>query len=326
MNAAMRTGLWAVADAGLFHLDVTAEIAKAELRLVEEHLNCIAVNPTEGGRIYVGMRAGGVLRSPDYGNTWRDLHLPETDVYALAVAPLDGCLYAGTEPSKLFKSTDDGETWREMAALRQLPSAPSWSFPPRPWTSHVRWIAPNPADADLLLVGIELGGVMRSSDGGESWEDHRPGAQKDCHALAWHPVETQRAYEAGGGGTAWSRDGGATWTPADEGRDQHYTWALAVDPEDPDRWFVSASSGPGRAHSNGDAQAFIHRWEGKGPWQKTGREPLSSMPYALCFTRDRLFAGLRDGRLLASDDRGETWVRIRVEGPPLAGLRTLNAA
>src|SRR5439155_24770714 len=93
-------------------------------------------------------------------------------------------------------------------ALLELPSRPTWSFPPRPWTSHVRWIAPNPHDADVLLVGIELGGLMRSVDGGTSWEDHRPGAQRDVHSLAWHPRVRGRAYEAGGGGAAWSDDGG----------------------------------------------------------------------------------------------------------------------
>jgi hypothetical protein len=53
---------------------------------------------------------------------------------------------------------------RELVALLELPSRPSWSFPPRPWTSHVRWIAPSPHDADLLLIGIELGGLMRSTE------------------------------------------------------------------------------------------------------------------------------------------------------------------
>ena len=77
----------------------------------------------------------------------------------------------------LFVSRDRGERWTELASLREIPSAPTWSFPPRPWTSHVRWIAPSPHDAALLLVGIELGGVMRSEDGGETWSDHRPGAQ-----------------------------------------------------------------------------------------------------------------------------------------------------
>src|SRR5919197_517626 len=104
----------------------------------------------------------------------------------------------------LFRSRDSGETWVELEALRRLPSAPTWSFPPRPWTSHVRWVAPCPHDPGLLLVGIELGGLMRSEDGGRTWSDHRPGAQRDVHALAWHPSAPGRAYEAGGGGAAFA--------------------------------------------------------------------------------------------------------------------------
>ena len=101
----------------------------------------------------------------------------------------------------------DGVDVRQLQPdLLELPSHPSWSFPPRPWTSHVRWIAPSPHDADLVLVGIELGGLMRSTDAGESWEYHRPGAQRDVHSLAWHPTAAGRAYEAAGGWTAWSED------------------------------------------------------------------------------------------------------------------------
>src|SRR6266566_1698969 len=111
---------------------------------------------------------------------------------------------------------------------------PGKNCQPRPWTSHVRWIACNPHDAALLIVGIELGGLMYSSDGGQTWSDHRPNAQRDVHALTWHPTAQGRAYEAGGGGTAWSKDGGQTWQRIDTGRDRHYTWGLAVDPDDPD--------------------------------------------------------------------------------------------
>ena len=99
--------------------------------------------------------------------------LPEQGVFSLAVSAADGAVYAGCEPSRLFRSDDGGDSWRALDALLEPP--PARSFPPRPWTSHVRWIAPNPHNADLLLVGIELGGLMRSTDGGESWQDHRPG-------------------------------------------------------------------------------------------------------------------------------------------------------
>ena len=131
------------------------------------------------------------------GRSWVDCELPEPAVFSLAVSAADGAVYAGTEPSRLFRSDDRGGSWRELEALLELPSQPSWSFPPRPWTSHVRWIAPSPHDGDLLLVGIELGGLMRSSDGGQSWQDHRPGAQRDVHSLAWHPQRTGARLRGG---------------------------------------------------------------------------------------------------------------------------------
>src|SRR5919204_2294093 len=146
--------------------------------------------------IYAGLREGGVRRTLDAGRSWLDCALPEPGVFSLAVSAADGAIYVGTEPSRLFRSDDRGESWRELDALLELPSRPHWSFPPRPWTSHVRWIAPSPHDAHLLLVGIELGGLMRSTDGGETWQDHRPGAQPDVHSLAWHPSVPGRAYEA----------------------------------------------------------------------------------------------------------------------------------
>ena len=158
---------------------------------------------------------------------------------------------------------------------------------------------------------------MRTSDGGKTWEDHRPGAQRDVHSLAWHPLEQGRAYEAGGGGSAWSKDNGESWEPADAGRDRHYTWALAVDPADPDCWFVSAAPGPFHAHGSRPAEAALYRWRGDGPWEELDLglpRQLQTMPYALATTEDGLVAALRDGRLLLSDDQGDTWGPFEAEG------------
>jgi hypothetical protein len=158
---------------------------------------------------------------------------------------------------------------------------------------------------------------MRTTDGGETWADHRPGAQRDVHQLAWHPTEPGRAYEAAGGGAAWSGDGGDTWEPADDGRDRHYTWALAVDPADPDRWFVSAAPGPFDAHGNGPARAALYRRRGDAAWEELDLglpRPLEAMPYALAFSGGTLVAGLRDGRLLGSEDAGGTWRDLEANG------------
>ena len=287
---------------------------------------CLAVDPHTADTVFAGLREGGVRRSQDGGATWVDCALPEPGVFSLAVSAADGTVYAGTEPSRLFASRDRGGTWEALDALLELPSCPTWSFPPRPWTSHVRWIAPSPHDGRLLLVGIELGGLMRSADGGRTWEDHRPGAQRDVHCLAWHPSVAGRGYEAGGGGAAFSMDGGETWSPADEGRDRNYAWALTVDPADPDRWFVSASTGPYAAHGRGDPRARIYRRQEGEPWVALSGglpEPLPAMPYALLATDDRLFAGLADGRLWESRDHGDTWRACEVVGEGLGALVAL---
>lgn len=284
-------------------------------------VQCLARDPLHAGTLYVGSFGKGIFKSGDHGEHWEHMDFSQPNVFSLAASPVDGALYAGCEPSMLFRSGDGGQSWQELAALRSIPSAPTWSFPPRPWTSHVRWIAPNPQNAQVLLVGIELGGLMYSDDGGKTWLDHRPNAQRDVHALAWHPHVPGRAYEAGGGGTAWSHDGGKTWQRVDEGRDRNYTWALAPDPADPDTWYISACPGPREAHNpHGNAQAYIYRWRGNGPWQALSGglpQPLTSFPYALAIAPGELYAGLGDGRLYASYDGGDTWQQLNLQGDTL---------
>jgi hypothetical protein len=150
---------------------------------------------------------------------------------------------------------------------------------------------------------------MRTDDGGASFSDHRPEAARDVHCLAWHPSVPDRAYEAAGDGAAWSRDGGRTWEKADAGRDRRYAWALAVDPSEPERWFVSAAPGPFKAHGSRPSNSAIYRWEGLGPWQAIVG-PFDSHVYALAAEPERLFAGLGDGTLLQSEDGGESWTEL----------------
>src|SRR3954451_22957123 len=281
---------------------VDCDVASSEAQPVLEGVpvRCVAA---DGDRVIVGTRGAGALISSDGGRRWERLELPERDVFSVAIGRADGTLYAGTEPSRLFVNRDGGE-WTELEALQDIPSRERWSFPPRPWTHHVRWIAPDPHRAERLLVGIELGGDMFTEDGGATLADPRPGAKRDAHSLVWHPRLEGHAYESAGDGAAWSRDGGRSWEPADAGRDLGYCWALAVDPEDADRWWVSAATGPRAAHSGGNARGGLYRWEGS--WRPLSL-PDGSMPYALAVSEGELIAGMADGRILHSDDGGDTW-------------------
>ena len=285
---------------------------------------CLAVDPKDPDTLYVGTSDEGLFKSEGGGRIWDRLSgVDHPRITAIAVSPADGAVYAGTEPSALFVSRDGGASWRELEGMRRLPSAPTWSFPPRPWTSHVRAVAPSHTDANLVVVGIELGGVVRSTDGGETWQDQRPGAQADCHSLAAHHGDPGLLYETGGGGFAQSRDFGDSWEAADEGMGLRYAWGLAADAEDPGLVYASAASGPGRAHGGGPSDAAIYRRVADGRWE-AALEGLAAFPYALSPDPDApgtVYAGLGDGTILRSQDSGEDWEEFaRVP----AGLQALS--
>jgi photosystem II stability/assembly factor-like uncharacterized protein len=239
--------------------------------------------------------------------------------------------YAGTEPSNLYRSEDGGRSWQILPALRELPSEPTWSFPPRPWTHHVRTIALHPTDPDWIAVGIELGGVMRSHDTGASWIDHNGRAHRDTHQLLTHPLAPDRLYEAAGEGIARSDDLGEHWSALEHGLDRHYAWAQAIDPADPDLWYVSVSRSPYDAHGDGDGRARLLRSRGNGwsPVDSWGDTPeLRRMPYtltALPDQRDTLLVGLRGGTLLLSHDAAESWTQLALRLDDIIELHAIPA-
>jgi hypothetical protein len=125
------------------------------------------------------------------GNAWTaTLSLENKAVQCLAADPHSPVtVYAGTCGSGVWKSGDGGASWENL----EMPQPNVFS----------------------CAVSAAAGAVYASTD---------PGAQKDVHALAWHPTVPGRAYEAGGGGAAWSRGCSEAWEPAEFGRDQNYCW------------------------------------------------------------------------------------------------------
>jgi photosystem II stability/assembly factor-like uncharacterized protein len=335
---AERARIFAVTDDGLASFLLSGSTAtQPETRLAGSGARSIAADPANPRRVYVGTMDRGLYLSEDAGETWHEAGrgIAEPRVLSVAVSPSHresgtSVVYAGTEPSNLYRSEDGGQTWQLLPALRELPSEPRWSFPPRPWTHHVRTIALHPTDADWLAVGIELGGVMRSRDGGATWADHNPEAHSDAHQLLTHPLAPERIYEAAGQGVARSEDRGETWSHHEQGLDRHYAWAQAVDPQDPDLWYASVSRSPFAAHGAGDGQSRLWRSEGNG-WHAIdswGDSPEHRrMPYALLtFAQqaDRLLVGLRGGLLQLTDNRGENWSELPVRLPGVIDLATVS--
>lgn len=287
---------------------------------------CLASDPAQPGVAFAGTRANGVLRSPDRGQTWLSAGLAGHTVKALAASPAQpGLVFAGTKPPHLFVSRDAGDHWTELESFRRARSW-WWRSPAESdLGAYIQGIALSPTDPDLILVGIEAGAVLRSTDGGATWERHRPGALRDCHSLIFHAANSDWAYEAGGAGAgaAFSRDRGQTWQQPKAGLDRHYGWAVAADPAQPDLWYVSAS--PSRAsltrpipaaHVDGAARAFIFRSTAGSAWQKLGGglpQPLDYMAYALLTdpaAPGHLYAGLSNGDVWHSTNGGDAWTQM----------------
>jgi len=218
-------------------------------RLKESDIECVAAAPAAPERIFVGTVETGLERSTDGGDSWEaTLHAGDR-VTAVTVDPNDpDVIWAGTEPSEIHQSTDGGETWTERVGLTALPSADNWSFPPRPDTHHVRWIAVNPADSDRIYVAIEAGAFLISTDGGDTWIDRPQGSRYDNHTIATHPATPERVYAAAGDGYAESFDRGETWHHPQSGLEHRYVWSVAVAPDNPDEVLVSVAAGARSAH------------------------------------------------------------------------------
>jgi photosystem II stability/assembly factor-like uncharacterized protein len=294
----------------------------AEPRMEGTAPRSLAADPAHPERVWCGTAGGGgVWRSDDAGASWRPAgdEVASLDVSALAVAPGEEVVYAGIDPSALWRSEDAGRRWRELTAMNALPSAPTWSFPPQPETSHVRWITLDPAAADRLAVCIEAGALVRSRDGGETWTDRVPDGPADTHTLAAHPDAPGRLYSAAGDGFMMagrgygeSRDGGDTWERPDEGIQRHYLYGLAVDPGDPDTVVVSAAESPMKAHMVSAADSTLYRRGGGGPWREVREglpEPNGTVRALLATNPDErgTFYAVTNRGLFRSTDAGVSW-------------------
>jgi photosystem II stability/assembly factor-like uncharacterized protein len=302
--------------------------------------HCLAVDPSHPERVYCGTFGGGIWRSLDAGRSWYHLDqgLSQSQITAMAVSPVEqvnglGVVYAGSEPSALFRSEDGGDTWRELNTLLHLPSAPTWRLPPRPETSHVRWITPDPLKAGRLFVAIEAGALVRSQDGGETWEDRQPDGPIDTLTLIMHRLAPNHLFSAAGDGGflgpgkgfVESQDGGESWYRSGEGMQHHYLWSVAADPADPSTLVVSAAAGPQRAHNFLQADSTLYRRSGSDPWQqvRAGLPPSQGTLTSVLATQEAesgVFYAANNHGVFRSGDTGNTWESLPIPWPEGAKL------
>jgi len=230
---------------------------------------CIAFDPRNSNRAYCGTFGDGLWKTDDGGQTWDSIgkaSISSKDVMSVAVSHHlkrgnngFNTVYVGTEPSAIYRSDSGGESWEKMSALNNLKSSTSWSFPPRPWTSHVRWIELDVNNPSYVFAAIEAGALVQSHDGGRTWIDRVDGGPYDTHTMATHQKMPKRIYSSAGDGYFESFDYGESWNSPRAGLQHHYLASLAVDSGDPQNVIVSASHSAWQAHSIESAESLVYR-------------------------------------------------------------------
>lgn len=205
-----------------------------------------SIGPYRGGRAgtvsgvignnnlyYMGTAGGGVWKTEDAGNTWKNI----SDGYfggsigAVAVSPSDpNVIYVGegeqtlrgnvSSGKGLWRSTDGGETWNFLGLEE---------------SEHIARIRIHPTNPDVVYVAAignlwkpnSQRGVFRSTDGGKNWEkilyvsDQAgagdiiidPNNPRIIYAASWQMKRNGYRMDSGGPDSKlfMSRDGGDTW-------------------------------------------------------------------------------------------------------------------
>ena len=280
-------------------------------------------------RAYCGTFGDGLWKTDDSGQTWKRIgngaissqNVTSVSVSLLARENSFSRVYVGTEPSALYISNDGGESWEKMEALNKLPSSTSWSFPPRPWTHHVRWIESDANNPDYVFVAIEAGALVQSRDSGRTWMDRVEQGPYDTHTLVTHPRAPRRLYSSAGDGYFESFDYGESWSRPMEGMRHSYLYGLAVDPGDPQVVIVSASVGPSKAYSIENAESFIYRrneddkkWEAVSNGLPRPSETTITLLAANPKAEGEFYAANNRG-LFISTDSGVSWGKLDIQWP-----------
>jgi hypothetical protein len=253
------------------------------------------------------------------------------------------CLYASTQPAHLFNSQNGGDTWQEVSTFLEAPGAQRWCVPNSPLGARALALAFDPFDAQRFWVGVEVGGVVATEDGGAHWSVSQPCGNADIHVLATHPLRPGVLFATTGygrndtapmepqmAGPYRSTDGGATWTYLGETMRPHYTRAMCIDPRPPFAFTVPAMPDVRSSVKDPDgAQAMLFQSTDDGAtWCSLGDQAHS--PSAV-----RLTAITPDpdqpGGVLVGTETGEvwrvspeaTWTQLNDSLPPVQALFAL---
>ena len=147
-------------------------------------------------------------------------------------------LFAGTHGAHLVRVGLDGQGNQPVPSFDAVDGRDGW-YQPHGGPPSARTAAVD--DEGRMYVNVHVGGIVRSDDGGHSWEPTID-IDTDVHQVATVPGRPGHVVAATARGMAFSDDYGQTWKIVDDGLFAKYARAVAVGD---DMVFLSASEGPG---------------------------------------------------------------------------------
>jgi photosystem II stability/assembly factor-like uncharacterized protein len=250
----------------------------------------VAGVPTQPNVFYMGAVDGGVWKSTNYGESWKNISdkwpSASDSIGALAVAPTNpNVIYAGTGESDIrgnmitgdgvYKSNDAGKTWF-YAGLRDTHTTMDLLVDPH--NPNIVYVA---SMGHVFVPNAERG-VFKSTDGGHSWRkvlfvDDNTGVvdlamdsknPRVLYAAAWQAYRKPWHLESGGPGSGLykSTDGGEQWTNI-TARPGFPTGVLgkigvAVAPSNPNILYASVQAKEGGIFRSDDAGGSWKRMNG----------------------------------------------------------------
>ena len=271
-----------------------------------------AIAPSGWKRLWAVVDDNEVWCSDDLDGEWKrvtSIDRRQGTCLADTRANDENGILIGTSEAHLVRVIDD--RLEPVDSFEHAPGREDW-YTPWGGPPAVRSITEN---RECVFVNVHVGGVLRSRDGGGSWEP-----TIDIHADV-HRVVTGggRVYAAGNGGLSVSSDNGDSWKLRSRGLHATYCRSVAVSGQ---MVLLSASEGP-----RGGRAALYRAAEGA----KTLERCRDGLPEWFDGNIDSLcLDALPDGSLSAfasesgdvfgSRDQGASWARL---AQSLSGVRCL---
>lgn len=278
-------------------------------------IRAIAVHPQQPEIVYVGTQEGP-YRSTDHGDHWEKVHVPDHSlpVWSLLFHPQDpNVLYAGYEKCEIYRSDNGGDTWRPLPVDVRFPEVTT--APGANPAKRVLMLAGSMTDPNVLYGAVEVGGIIRTLDGGEHWENLSHGQYLNDDTVDMHGVLVSRwqpetVYSVCRAGLFRSTDQGDHWLHVPlaplNAKGQIYCRTIRDVPGEATSLWVAAG-----ANFQSEVGALFRSMDGGLHWQRVdmGVQPRHTM-FTLAFDTQypqHMCCATNGGEVFASQDGGQTW-------------------